>query len=48
MQNALLLIVSLTGLWAFAQLVQVRILGKRLQRVRVSHVNKEQQPTHKG
>jgi hypothetical protein len=48
MQNALLLIVTLTGIWAFAQLVQVRELGLRLQRVRVSHVNKEQQPTHKG
>ncbi len=48
MQNALLLIVSLTGLWAFAQLVQVRKLGLRLQRVRVPHVNKEQQPPLKG
>lgn len=48
MQNALLLIVTITGLWAFAQLVQVRKLGMRLQRVRVSHVNKEQQPTFKG
>lgn len=48
MQNALLLIVSITGIWAFAQLVQVRKLGLRLQRVRVSHVNKEQQPTFRG
>jgi hypothetical protein len=48
MQNALLLLVPLTGLLAFAQLVQVRKHGMRLQRVRVSHVNKEQQPTHKG
>jgi hypothetical protein len=48
MQNALLLIVSLTGIWAFAQLVQVRKLGKRLQRVRVSHVNKEQRALLKG
>jgi hypothetical protein len=48
MQNALLFIVAITGLWAFAQLVQVRKLGVRLQRVRVTHVNKEQQPTFKG
>lgn len=48
MQNALLLIVMITGIGAFAQLVQVRKLGVRLQRVRVSHVNKEQQPPLKG
>jgi hypothetical protein len=48
MQNALLLIVTITGIWAFAQVVQVRKLGLRLQRVRVSHVNKEQQPPLKG
>jgi len=48
MQNALLLTVIITGIWAIAQLVQVRKLGLRLQRVRVSHVNKEQQPPLKG
>jgi len=48
MQNALLLIVAITGIWAFAQLIEVRKLGLRLQRVRVSHVNKEQQPPLKG
>lgn len=48
MQNALLLIMTITGIWAFAQLIEVRKPVFRLQRVRVSHVNKEQQPPLKG
>jgi|GEM_PF-5356155 len=48
MQNALLLTVIITGIWAFAQLGQVLRSSSQLQRVRVSHVNKEQQPPLKG
>lgn len=48
MQSALLPIVTITGIWAFAQPVQLRKPGVRLQRVLVSPVNKEQQPPLKG